>query len=181
MFGLAAKWKWRRPDPLARLANSIEAVGERDRKLVDESARVDRLRTEGAVALYAVCRRFVDALNGRLSEPALLLDPTEYSAGYYHDGGPNLFQINLRGRLLQIEFTATEELYSTEEFRHPYVLQGAIRSFNQELLDRNTLDEQAIFYCPKDGAAHWYYFDRRTRGAGLVTPDFFAAQMQRLI
>jgi hypothetical protein len=178
---LAAKWNWRRPDPLTRLADSIEALGDRDRKLVDESARVDRLRTAGALALHAVCRRFVDAVNGKLSEASLLLDPPDYSAGNYHDGGPDLFQINLRGRLLQIEFTATGELYSTAEFRRPYVLQGAIRSFNQELPERNTLDEQAIFYCPNDGAPRWFYFDYRTYGTGVVTPDFLAAEMQRLV
>jgi hypothetical protein len=181
LFGLAAKWKWRRPDPLDRLADSIEAIGERDRKLVDESARADRLRKEGAMALYALCRRFVAALNGKLAEPALLLDPPDYDAGNYQDDGPNLFQINLRGRLLQIEFAATEELYSTEEFRLPYVLEGAVRSFNQELLDRNTLDEQAIFYCPKEAAPRWYYFDYRTYGTGVVTADFLAAEMQHLL
>jgi len=178
---LAAKWKWRRPDRLARLAASIEAIGGRDRNLVDESARVDRMRTQGAAGLHDICRRFVDALNGRLAEPALLLDPPDYAAGHYHDVGPNLFQINLRGRLLQIEFAATEELYSTEEFGRPYILQGGIRSFSQDLLDRNTLDEQAIFYCLRDGEGQWYYFDFRTYRTGVVTPDFLAAGMQRLV
>ncbi len=178
---MAAKWKWRRPDRLARLAASIEAIAARDRKRVEESARVDGLRAQGAVGLHDICRRFVDALNGRLSESAVLLDPPDYSARNYNDGGLNLFQISLRGRLLQIEFEGTEELYSTEEFRQPYVLQGAIRSFNQDLLDRNMLDEQTIFYCPRDGAAQWYYSDCRTYRTGVVTPDFLAAEMQRLV
>jgi hypothetical protein len=178
---LAGKLKLRRQDRLGRLAASIEATRDRDRELVDESARVDRLRTEGAASLHATCRRFVDALNGRLTEPALLLDPPDYAARNYRDGGPNLFQINLRGRLLQIEFEITEDLYSTEEFRRPYILQGAIRSFNQELLDRNVLDEQTIFYCPRDGAGRWYYVDCRTYRTGVVTPDFLAAEMQRLV
>ena len=181
MFGLAGKWKWRRPDPLTRLAKSIEAIGERDRSLLNESTQVDRLRTEGALALHGLCRRFVDMLNTQLSAPALQLDPPDYSAGYYHDSGINLFQINLRGRLLQIEFTATEELYSTEEFRLPYILEGAIRSYSQQSLERDTLDEQAIFCCPRNGALSWHYFDYRTYGTGLVTPEFFATEMQRLI
>lgn len=175
------KWKWRRPDPLVRLADSIEALAQRDRELVEESARVDGLRSAGALELHAICRRFADALNSKLSQPALVLDPPAYSADNFRDNGPNLFQINLRGRLLQIEFTATDELYSTEEFRLPYVLRGAIRSFNQEFLDRNTLDEQALFYCPKEGPPRWYFFDYRTYDAGVITPDFLAAEMQRLV
>jgi hypothetical protein len=139
------------------------------------------MRTEGAAGLHDICSRFVDALNGRLTEPALLLDPPDYSEGLYNDGGTNLFQINLRGRLLQIEFNATDELYSTEEFHRPYILQGSIRSFNQDLLDRNVLAEQTIFYCPRDGRGQWFYFDCRTYRTGLITPDFLATEMQRLV
>jgi hypothetical protein len=164
-----------------RLAESIEAISGRDRQLVDESARVDRLRTKGAAGLHAICRGFVEALNGRLTEPALLLDPPDYRENTYRDSGSNLFQINLRGLLLQIEFEVTDELYSTEEFRRPYILQGAIRSFNQDLLDRNTMDEQTIFYCPGEGEGKWYYIDSRTYRTGVVTPDFLASEMQRLV
>jgi hypothetical protein len=181
LFGLAGKWKWRRPDPLTRLAKSIEAIGERDRDLLDESKQVDRLRTEGALALHGICRRFVDTLNAQLSAPALQLDPPDYSPGHYHDRGINMFQINLRGRLLQVEFTAGEELHSTEEFRLPYILEGAIRSYSQRSSERDRLDEQAIFCCPRSGALSWHYFDYRTYGTGLVTPEFLAAEMQRLV
>ena len=136
MFGLVAKWKRHRPDRLSRLAEAIEAIGERDRKLIEESTHVDRLRSRGAADLYAICRIFVDKVNARLSEPAILLDPPAFGERNYHDGGPNLFQINLRGRLLQIEFAATGELYEADDFRQPYVLRGSVRSFNQELLDQ---------------------------------------------
>ena len=178
---MAAIWKKRRPDRLTRLARAIEAIGEQDRRLIDESTRVDRLRTQGAIDLHAICRKFVSALNGKLSEPAVLLDPAEYMGGNYRDGHKNLFQINLRGRLLQIEFETTEELHSTEDFQRPYILRGAVRSFNQELLDRNTVDEQAIFYCPREDAAYWYYFDSRTYRSGRVGEDFLTAEMERLL
>src|ERR1700754_3865393 len=107
---------------MGRLAQEIEAIAGRDQKLINESALVDRLREEGAGTLYAVCREFVDHLNGRLSQPALVLDPPEWKPENFDEDGANLLQISLRGRLLQIEFSATEEPYSTEEFRQRYVL-----------------------------------------------------------
>lgn len=181
MFGLAAKWKARRRNRLDRLAQAIEAIGARDLQMVDEAARVDELRRRGVAELYRICRTFVGALNGKLSAPVLLLDPADYSAANYNDAGPNLFQINLRGRLLQLAFEATGELYSTEDFTLPYVLHGAVRSFNQDRLDRHTVEEQGIYYCPAGDNAHWYYFDRRTWRTGRVNEDFLAAEMERLI
>jgi len=181
LFGLAAKWKKPRPDRLTRLAGAIEAIGEQDRKLVEEIAAVERLRAKGAVVLHAMCRDFVDSLNGRLSTPVVVLAPWEYSSDNYRDAGHNLFQINLRGRLLQVEFTATGELYSTEDFPRPYILHGSIRSFNQDFLDHSELDEQSIFCCAKGENAVWHYLDRRTYRTGTVTRDFLAAELERLI
>jgi hypothetical protein len=181
LFGLAAKWRKHRPDRLTRLAEAIEAIGDRDRKLIEESTQVDHLRSRGAVDLYAICRLFVDKVNGRLSEPAVLLDPPTFVERNYHDGGPNLFQINLRGRLLQLEFAATDELYEQDDFRRPYVLRGAVRSFNQDLLDHNGVDEQLIFYCPEDGIARWYFFDGRTYRTGLLAEDYLASGLERLL
>jgi len=181
LFGLAAKWKRSRPDRLTRLAKAIEAIGERDRKVIDESARVDRLRARGAVDLYGICRAFVDKVNGRLSEEGVLLNPPSFVEGNYNDGGANLLQINLRGRLLQIEFAATGELYERDDFRWPYVLRGTVRSFNQALLDRNNLDEQLIFYCPGDAGAVWYFFDPRTYRSGRVAEDYLISELERLL
>jgi len=149
--------------------------------MVDESANAERLRLKGAVALHGICQHFVETLNSKLSIAAVMLDPPDYPAGRYKDGGSNLFQINLRGRLLQIEFTAAEDLYSTEEFRRAYVLQGTMRSFNQELLQQDTVDEHAIFYCPHDDGPAWCYFDSRSYRTGAITSDFLASQLERLI
>jgi hypothetical protein len=148
---------------------------------VDDSARVEQLRVTGALELHRICQAFTEALNARLSQPSLILDPGEYPPSSYNDGTPCLFQINLRGRLLQIEFSASEELYSTEEFRLPYVLSGTIRSFNQEFLDHDSVDEKAIFYCADGNGARWHYFDSRTHVAGVLAQDFFVAAMTRLL
>jgi hypothetical protein len=178
---LAGKWKHRTQDRLDRLAQAIEAIGGRDQRLIEEGARVERLREDGGAALYHVCREFVDELNSRLSQPALVLDPPEWNVENFDEDGANLFQISLRGRLLQIEFSATEEAYSTEEFRHRYVLRGGVRSFNQKFLDRDTVDEQLIFFCPRDSGAVWHFFDPRTYRTGLVTADYLATELERLL
>lgn len=181
MFGLGEKFRKGRPDRLSRLAASIEALGDRDQKLIDDNRAVDRMRVEGAVELYAICRRFVDSLNSMLSQPAVLLSPGAYSAQSFDDNGANLLQINLRGRLLQIEFNATDELYESDDFRIPYILRGAVRSFSQKFLDANSIDEQMIFYCPENGRARWYFFDGRTYRSGALNEEFLASEMEKLI
>lgn len=186
MFGLAGKWKRHSQDRLQRLAKSIEAIEERDRQLVVESSQVDHLREEGAASLYRLCREFVDDLNRRLAEPALMLDPPEWTAESFHESGPNLIQISLRGRLLQFEYESTDEPYSTEDFRHRYVLRGDVRSFNQNFLEHDTVDEQQIFFCPHNevaaGAdASWHFFDVRTYRTGHVSLDYLASELERLL
>ena len=58
--------------------------------------------------------------------------------------------MNVRGRILQVAFEATVELVSTEDFRVPYTLHGSVRAFNQELLDKDIIEEQLIFTLWRD-------------------------------
>jgi hypothetical protein len=178
---LDAKWKKRRVDRLDRLAQAIEAVGAHDQHLLDESLRVDRIKSEGALLLYGICREFVDALNSRLSEPSVMLAPFEWELDNFHDGQTNFFQISLRGRLLQLEFQSTDEMYSTEDFRLPYVLHGSFRSFNQESLEKNRMGEQRLFCCPLRDTPVWHFFDARTYRTGNVDSDYLAAELERLL
>jgi hypothetical protein len=184
LFGLAGKWRRHSQDRLQRLAKSIEAIEERDRQMADESSQVDKLRDDGAAALYGLCREFVDNLNRRLPEPALLLDPPEWTRESFHESGPNLIQISLRGRLLQLEYEATDEPFCTEDFRYRYVLRGDVRSFNQNFLEHDTVDEQQIFYCPGndgDEGASWHFFEVRTYRTGKVSLDYLASELERLL
>lgn len=178
---MGEKFRKSRPDRLSRLAAAIEAIGDRDQELIEQGRRVDRMRLDGAVELYGICRRFVDGLNARLSQPAVLLSPVSYSAQSFDENGSNLFQINLRGRLLQIEFSATDELYENDDFRLPYVLRGAVRSFSQKFLEANSIDEQMIFYCPEGERARWHSFDGRTYRSCELNEDFLAAELEKLV
>ena len=179
------KWKRRSQDRLNRLARAIEDVADRDQRTIDETAVIDKLREEGAASLYRICREFVDELNGRLSQPALVLDPSEWNARSFNENGSNLLQISLRGRLLQLEYSATDEPSCTEDFRYRYVLRGGVRSFNQNFLEQDTVDEQQIFFCPGDDhpdkRCGWHFFDARTYRTGLLSVDYLAAELERLL
>ena len=79
-------------------------------------------------------------------------------AASYSDDSPNLVQINVHGRILQVAFAATAELVSTEDFRIPYILEGSVRAFNQEMLDKDLIEEQPLFYTMERGHNMWRYF-----------------------
>ena len=148
---------------------------------MDESTRVDQLKSDGAMALYEICGQFVARLNECLAEPAVMLAPFEWEPGNFEDNQTNFFQISLRGRLLQLEFRSTEETYSTEDFRRPYILHGTARSFNQASLERNRMGEQRLFCCPAGESVQWFFFDARTYRTGHVNRDYLAAELERLL
>jgi hypothetical protein len=183
LFGLTVKWKHNRLDRLTRLAERIDAASDRDRKLVADATQVEELRVRGAAELHEILRGFVDKLNGKLSDRAVLLDPPRFSRDGFDDDR-NLFQINLRGRLLQVEFASTDSPTENDDFKRPYILRGTVRSFNQDLLLHNTVDEQLIFYCPdrsKPDGAEWYFFDERTYRTGRVGEEYLITEMERLL
>jgi hypothetical protein len=95
--------------------------------------------------------------------------------------GRNLIQINIRGRILQIEFGATAELVSTEEFRIPYTMEGAVRAFNQQLLDKDIIEEQLIYYTLEKDKKWWRFLDPRTNRSGPFSQDYLISLMEQLI
>lgn len=171
----------RRADRLTRLASAIESLSSRDDAQLRLADEVDQLRPLGAQLLYRVCMDFTVSVNQRLKQPELVLDPTAWPLETFRDGVANLIQINLRGRLLQIEFKSTDLLISTEDFDRPYVLEGAVRSFNQESLDRHRIDEQQIYFCRKKDSGEWYFVDRRLYRTGRLDEAFLIHELERLI
>ena len=138
------------------------------------------VRRSAAAELHAICEEFVHSINRLLPEEAVILDPSPYP-GNFRDSGTNLFQINVRGRVLQVEFEATDELVSTEDFRVPYTLAGEVRAFNQELLDKDLIQEQLIFYTLERGARMWRFFDARTYRSGPFDEDYLISLMEQLV
>ena len=166
---------------LKRLAESIDALVEKDAHSLGRVREVRALRRAAAAELYGICSNFVTAINGLLSQGEVVLDPPEYAEGAFQEESANLIQMNIRGRILQVEFEATLELLSTEDFRIPYTLQGVVRAFNQELLDKDIIEEQLIFYTCEKHRKMWRFFDARTYRSGPFDEEYLIALMEQLI
>ena len=111
----------------------------------------------------------------------MVLDPPEFSPDAFLEDAKNLFQINVQGRILQVEFEAAPGLISTEDLRIPYTLQGVVRAFNQELLDRSLIEEQLLFYTLEKDKKMWRYFDARTYRSGPFNQEYLMSLMEQLI
>ena len=166
---------------LKRLAGSIDALAERDRQLMNHAKEMAALRRKAAAALHGVCAEFVTSVNRLLSQTEMLLDPVDFPQEAFRPEGSNLVQISVRGRILQVEFSSTDELVSTEDFRIPYTLEGSVRAFNQALLEKDRIEEQLIFYTLEDKNGLWRFFDARTYRSGVFDQEYLAGLMEQLL
>lgn len=166
---------------LKRLAARIDALTEKDEVLMRYARDMAALRRAAAAELYAICAGFAESVNGLLAHGKMTLDPGEFSPATYREDLPNLIQMNIRGRILQVEFSATEELSSTEDFRIPYTLEGFVRAFNQKLLEKNLIEEQLIFYTLEKSGNMWRFFDARTYRSGAFEQDYLVGLMEQII
>jgi hypothetical protein len=168
-------------DRLKRLAKSLDALARKDEVHLREAREIGALRRQAALELHGICGDFVSELNHWLSEIELEFQPEVYGPENFHEDGLNLFQINARGRILQIKFEATPELTSSEDFRVPYILSGAIRCFNQQLLEKDLIEEQLLFYTLEKSRHLWRFFDARTYRSGPFDADYLAGLMEQLV
>jgi hypothetical protein len=164
-----------------RLAQSIDALAEKDESFLRRTREIAALRRAAAAGLHAICSDFVGSLNRLLSRCELVLDPPEFSPEAFREDAKNLFQINVQGRILQVEFEASPGLVSTEDLRVPYTLQGAVRAFNQELLDRSLIEEQLLFYTLEKDKRMWRFFDARTYRSGPFDQEYLISLMEQLL
>ena len=165
---------------LRRLAKDIEALAEKDETAMQYSREITTLRRRAAAELFSVCAGFVESVNSLLSAPEVQLDPRDFSEDTFQEDGANLLQINVRGRILQVEFETTPDLVSTEDFRIPYTLSGAVRAFNQALLDKDLIEEQLIFYT-LEKKTMWRFFDARTYRSGEFDQAYLVGLMEQLL
>ena len=116
-----------------------------------------------------------------MTRTEMLLIPTEFDPETFREDVPNLIQMSLRGRIVQIQYEAPEQIVANENFRHPYILQGAVNGFNQTLLESDLIEEQLLFYA-RNGKQdfRWHYFEPRTYRTGLVNEAYFTALLTRL-
>jgi hypothetical protein len=166
---------------LKRLAESIDALAEKDDRMLRRARDIAALRRVAAGHLYGICADFVNSVNRLLTHNDVELDPRSFPESAFLEDAPNLVQINVRGRILQVLFSATPELVSTEDFRIPYTLEGTVRAFNQELLDKDLIEEQLIFYTLEKEKKMWRFFDARTYRSGPFDQEYLISLMEQLI
>lgn len=150
--------------------------------MVDEMSRADWARRQGARALHTICADFTRRLNSAMTRTEMQIMPVEFDPKMYREDAPNLIQMSLRGRIVQIQFEIPESTVGTEDFRHPYILQGAVNGFNQTLLERDLIEEQLLFYARAGNKAEfrWHYFEPRTYRTGLVNEEYLTRLLARL-
>jgi hypothetical protein len=144
---------------IARLAKQIGIEFRKERHLLLSDGDILELRREGAMKLHAICAELAVSVNRLLSPPVLDLTPPEYFPETFRDSGTNLIQLNAHGRIVQLVFEATRDKFSTDKFLIPYILEGEVRAYNQEMLDRMQVQSQALFYCLEDKGNSWHYFE----------------------
>jgi hypothetical protein len=166
-------------DAIVRLARQIDAARKTERFLVN-AEEVASLRRHGACELHRTCADFVSSVNSNLSEATLDLAPVTYESESFREPGENLIQIGSQGRQMQIAFEAPSELVSTEKFLVPYVLEGEVRTYNQRMLERFEIRTLLLFFCVEAGAAHWRFFNWRSRHTGPVDHGLLVSLMKPL-
>lgn len=139
------------------------------------------MRSRAAVELHAFCRDLVMAINALLAKPVVELSPAEFTTQSFREDAANVFQINVSGRIVHIEFHATEAPSSTEKLAAPYILEGAVRAFNQELLDLSVIPEQQLFCCPQAARLNWVWFDPRSQRTAPLDQDRLISLLERLM
>ncbi len=166
-------------DAIARLAKQIDAARKSEPSLAT-AEEVAALRRQGACQLHQICAEFVASLNSKLSDAALELSPPAYTPEAFREPGVNLFQIASQGREIQIAFQSTRELFSTEKFPIPYVLEGEVRTYNQRMLERFEIRNDRLFLCLHERVVFWRFFDWRGDRTAPVDTNLLASLMQRL-
>ncbi len=169
-----------RDDSIAKLARHIEGSVRENKPLLLSAEETARLRRQGAAQLHSICAEFVRSVNGRLSPPILEVSPAEYAPEHFRETGANLVQISGRGRIVQIAFESTRDRFSTEKYPLPYILEGEVRAYNQEMLDRFAIQNQGLFYCLDGDALVWRYSDWRWNRTGLFNHQLLASLLEQL-
>lgn len=168
-------------DRIARLAKRIDTDVRQRQHLHLTEVEVNTLRSQGAMALHSICAAFVASVNRQLSPPVLELSPPEYTAAMFRESGANLIQVNAQGRIIQLVFERTAAIFSTEKFRIPYILEGEVHAYNQEMLERTRVRSLALFYCLEEPTNAWRYFDWLSGRTGVFGGDQLVSLLERLV
>ena len=168
-------------DRISRLAKLIDSDVKKDHHLRLTEAEVGNLRRTGVIQRHSNCAGYVASLNRQLSGPVVELSPPEYDGQMFRESQVNLFQVNAEGRIIQIVFKSTPTIFSTEKFKIPYILEGEVRAYNQEMLERTQIRSVGLFFCLEESGNTWRYSDWLHGGTGAFGKDQLASLLGRLV
>jgi hypothetical protein len=166
---------------LKRLARKLDELPAKDELRIREARELEEKQRSAGAELYKLCRGLVDVLNTLLDNLEIEITPESYNDEMLDSPSGLLIQINASGRIVQLVVHAREPEVSSEHFRTPYILRGAIRWFNQEYLERQEIQENQIFYCVDASGGSWRYHDPRTRKTATVDEDYIAGTLEQLL
>ena len=175
-------------DRIRRLARKIEDLRRKDDSANLRRKEIFKQRVEAAQRLHAVCRVFVEKIDGMIKEDQMTLVPDEFPVSTNEDCRLQ-YMLNVRGRVLLIDLEPPQQLISTELFRKPYILQGEVRFFNQELLGDSRVEEHGLFFCPNEGLrdgdgrrrGEWLFWNGRSYKSGPADDSYLAELMDQLM
>ncbi len=166
---------------IARLARQIGEDVRKERHLLLNDSEVLEFRRQGAAELHAICGGFAASVNRLLTPPVLEMAPLDFAPEMFRNSGANLIQLNAQGRIVQIVFESTRERFSTDKFLLPYILEGEVRAYNQEMLERTRVRSHALFYCVEDSRKAWRYHDWASGRSGLFSQEQLVSLMERIV
>jgi hypothetical protein len=169
------------PDRLKKLARHLDALAARDRERIRREKEVESIRCDAAKRLHALCAAFAKEVNAVVTSVALEVSPAELNGPGFQHAGPNVFQIHVSGRVIQFVFEGTEPLLSTENLRTPYTLEGAVRWFNQDMLERDEIRDHRLYCCVEQKTGQWRFYDTRTNRTGPVDEEYLASLLEQLV
>jgi hypothetical protein len=170
-----------REERFRKLAGRIEELRRKDEEAFESRRRVLEARRTAVQRLWDTCRNFSDLLNGYIGETRVVLTPPEPPEEYDEDR-PTQFVLNARGRILLLELRVPSHLVSRENFNKPYIFEGDIRFFNQELLESERVEEHSLFFCPGEGdSGEWVFFNGRSYKSGVVDVDYLASLLEQIL
>jgi len=167
-----------RENRLQKLARRIEELRRKDEQTAERRARVAGQRNEAVVNLWRLCHSFAERLNAHIQHDRVEVTPNEPPDEIPEDT-PLQLLLNVRGRVLLLDIRAPVNLVSTENFKKPYILEGEVRFFNQELLENEQVAEHGVFFCHGEGV--WYYWNGHTYKSGLIDEDYLAGLLEKIL
>jgi hypothetical protein len=166
---------------LRRLARNLEKLAEKDRERIKADEEFLALRQAAAAELHQLLADFVGEVNALVTEVNLDLSPVRWVAGSLNYNEPNIFQINVSGRVIQVSFQVTDKLRERVEIRTDYTLVGSVRWFNQELLEREEVREDRLYYCVGRTDRGWRFVDARSQKIGAFGAEYLAGLLEQLV